>query len=419
MTPYEALELRYYYRNETASAFRYWVSLTFAVLVAAYVAGEQLNGWTVGIILVLYMMVAWSNNRILLTSSADMQALSEEIITKLGKASILNFVARNSSFVWKGTSPDIREVGRELNVRFVVEGSIRVVGQTLRLNAQLIDTLTGAHIWAEIYDLPRDNPDAALHGVEDVVAGELLAVLRDVEIDRLLKLDDAALTVDNIVALCWGKAVVTSTAEGMQDAIDILRRGLARHAGAAELHAELAHYCCTMGRNFDKENRDDLLQECRAHLEQAIRLEPLGEMSLFRACTVRYLLGEYEESLTAGRLFADLYPDSHAPVHCMPMRVLGHYEETLAVVDPWLATSSKRHIDRRWVLEFKGTALLGLGEFEAAEKVLREAGGEPFRPSAQLPTVVALAHQGKLDEAAKAWSVYQASPGALSPDRLE
>ena len=140
--------------------------------------------------------------------------LSEDIITKLGKASILNVAARNSSFVWKGTSPDIREVGRELNVRFVVEGSIRVVGQTLRLNAQLIDTLTGAHIWAEIYDLPRDNPDAALHGVEDVVAGELLAVLRDVEIDRLLKLDDAALTVDDIVALCWGKAVVTSTAEG-------------------------------------------------------------------------------------------------------------------------------------------------------------------------------------------------------------
>lgn len=79
MTPYEALELRYYYRNETAAAFRYWVSLTFAVLVAAYVAGDQLNGWTVGIILVLYIMVTWSNNRILLTSSADIQALSEEI----------------------------------------------------------------------------------------------------------------------------------------------------------------------------------------------------------------------------------------------------------------------------------------------------------------------------------------------------
>ena len=61
-------------------------------------------------------------------------------------------IARNSSFSYKGKSPDIRQVGRELGVRYVLEGSIRKVVNRIRVTAQLIDTLTGNHIWAERYD---------------------------------------------------------------------------------------------------------------------------------------------------------------------------------------------------------------------------------------------------------------------------
>jgi adenylate cyclase len=61
-------------------------------------------------------------------------------------------IARNSSFSYKGKSPDIRQVGRELGVRYVLEGSIRKSANRVRLAAQLIDTLTGNHIWAERYD---------------------------------------------------------------------------------------------------------------------------------------------------------------------------------------------------------------------------------------------------------------------------
>ena len=79
MTDYELLELRHNYRAETASAFRYWVSLNFAILVAAYAVGPHLNLLTVSVILTLYVMVTFTNQRVLQTIGADQQALEEQI----------------------------------------------------------------------------------------------------------------------------------------------------------------------------------------------------------------------------------------------------------------------------------------------------------------------------------------------------
>jgi adenylate cyclase len=78
--------------------------------------------------------------------------ISEDIITELTRFRLLFVIARNSSFSYKGTSPDVRDVGRELGVRYVLEGSVRKAGDRIRLTGQLIDTRTGSHIWAERYD---------------------------------------------------------------------------------------------------------------------------------------------------------------------------------------------------------------------------------------------------------------------------
>jgi len=78
--------------------------------------------------------------------------ITEDIITGLSRFSELFVIARNSSFQYKGRSPDIRQVGRELGVRYVLEGSIRRAGDRVRITAQLIDAVTGAHRWAERYD---------------------------------------------------------------------------------------------------------------------------------------------------------------------------------------------------------------------------------------------------------------------------
>ena len=76
----------------------------------------------------------------------------EEIITALSRMRWLFVIARNSSFAYKGRAVDVKQVGRELGVRYVLEGSVRKAGNRVRITGQLIDTSTGAHLWADRFD---------------------------------------------------------------------------------------------------------------------------------------------------------------------------------------------------------------------------------------------------------------------------
>ncbi len=78
--------------------------------------------------------------------------IAEDVITALSRFRSLFVIARNSSFSYKGTSPDIRTVARELGVRYVVEGSVRKAGNRVRITAQLIDAASGNHLWADRFD---------------------------------------------------------------------------------------------------------------------------------------------------------------------------------------------------------------------------------------------------------------------------
>jgi adenylate cyclase len=99
--------------------------------------------------------------------------ITEDIITGLSRFSELFVIARNSSFQYKGRSPDIRQVGCELGVRYVLEGSIRRAGDRVRISAQLIDAVTGAHRWGERYD--RELKD--IFAVQDEVSRAIVAIL--------------------------------------------------------------------------------------------------------------------------------------------------------------------------------------------------------------------------------------------------
>ena len=112
--------------------------------------------------------------------------ITEGIITELSRFSELLVIARNSSFRYKGQSVDVRQVGRELGVRYVLEGSIRRSGDRVRISAQLVDAVTGAHRWAERYDRKLED----VFAVQDEVARTIVAVLavhvKKAESDRVL-----------------------------------------------------------------------------------------------------------------------------------------------------------------------------------------------------------------------------------------
>jgi adenylate cyclase len=97
----------------------------------------------------------------------------EDIITELSRIRWLFVIARNSSFTYKGQTVDVKQVGRELGVRYVLEGSVRKGGNRIRITGQLIDALTGAHLWAERYD--RDLSD--IFTVQDEIAASVAAVI--------------------------------------------------------------------------------------------------------------------------------------------------------------------------------------------------------------------------------------------------
>jgi adenylate cyclase len=100
--------------------------------------------------------------------------LAEDVITDLAKVAGLMVTARNSAFVYKGRSVNVPQIGRELGVRYVVEGSVRKLDNRVRITAQLIDAMTGAHVWADRYD--RDLTD--IFALQDEVAREIVGAVR-------------------------------------------------------------------------------------------------------------------------------------------------------------------------------------------------------------------------------------------------
>ncbi len=99
--------------------------------------------------------------------------ITEDLITDLSKVFGLRVVARNSTFGYKSQSPDVREVGRDLNVRYVLEGSVRKAGGRVRITAQLVDTSTGYHLWAERYDRKLEG----VFALQDEVAQKIVTAM--------------------------------------------------------------------------------------------------------------------------------------------------------------------------------------------------------------------------------------------------
>ncbi len=108
----------------------------------------------------------------------------EDIITELSRAKWLFVIARNSSFTYKGRAVDIKQVGRELGVRYVLEGSVRRAGARIRITGQLIDAATGAHLWADRYDGAADDVFELQDQVTQSVLGAIAPKLELAEIDR-------------------------------------------------------------------------------------------------------------------------------------------------------------------------------------------------------------------------------------------
>ena len=113
--------------------------------------------------------------------------VTDDIITELSRERSLFVIARNSSFTYRGHSIDIKQAGRELGVRYVVEGSVRRYASRVRVTAQLIDAVAGNHIWAERYDRDLADVFAVQDEISELVATAIRPAVGDAEQRRVLR----------------------------------------------------------------------------------------------------------------------------------------------------------------------------------------------------------------------------------------
>jgi adenylate cyclase len=146
----------------------------------------------------------------------------EDIITALSRFKSLFVIARNSSFSYKGKSPDIRQVGLELGVRYVLEGSVRKAGSRLRITGQLIDTSTGAHLWADRFDGALTDVFELQDQVTEKVVTAIAPRLELAEIDRSKRK-----AAGNLGAYdCYLRSLVylpQPSKQGLEEAMPLLR----------------------------------------------------------------------------------------------------------------------------------------------------------------------------------------------------
>src|SRR6185503_18499623 len=198
--------------------------------------------------------------------------LTEDIITALARLRWLFVIARNSSFVYKDRPVDVRQVSRELGVRYALEGSVRTAAERIRITAQLIDAESGKHIWAEKYD--RELRD--VFAVQDEITEQVVAA-----VEPHLYAEEgfraASKQPDSIDA--WGLVVralsLTSKIDRAQNeaALNLLRKAIAMDPAYARAHALLSWALWWAAYCYWLPDRSAGYAEAAAHAEQAVLLD--------------------------------------------------------------------------------------------------------------------------------------------------
>jgi TolB-like protein len=163
----------------------------------------------------------------------------EDLITGLSRIRWLFVIARNSSLAFKGRSVDVKQIGRELGVRYVLEGGVRKVGNRVRITAQLVEAETAVHLWSERYDRQLDDIFAVQDEITMNVIGALEPSLRKAEIERIRRKRPDNLDAYDLVLRAMPSAQ-SHIAQDALAAIPLLEKALDLDPGYALAHGLLA-----------------------------------------------------------------------------------------------------------------------------------------------------------------------------------
>lgn len=336
----------------------------------------------------------------------------ESLTTDLSRIHGSFVIARNTAFAFKGKSPDVRQIGRELNVRYVLEGSVQRSGNRLRINVQLIDARTGNHLWADRFD----KPAAGLFEMQDEIVSRLAnaldAELVEVEARRAEhSLHPDAMDLYFQGRACWNKGMAP---EHLALAADFFERALVLDDGNADALVGRATVLATIAGSFASDDRPAQLAAAEAAVTRALSIAPrhagahlaLGAVQMFSNRAAQGIAA-CERALALDHNLAD----AHGCIG-MAKYFAGHPEQTEAHIREALRLSPRDVHTYRW-LQFAGIAKAQLGaDAEAAGWLRRSIEANRNFPLAHFHLAGVLAWLGQLDEARAA-----ARAGlALQPD---
>jgi adenylate cyclase len=218
-----------------------------------------------------------------------LDSVAEDLITELSRARWFSVVARNTSFSYKGKGADAKQLGRELGVRYVVEGSLRKAGSRVRISCQLVEAASGQHLWADRFDGNLEDSFELQDKITESVIGSVAPVLRGAEVERARHKPEASLDVYELTLRAL-PAAFAETAEDNQEALRLLGRALEIDSGYPTANA-LAAWCRQQRHLMDwPQGQEDDREEAKRLARAAIAAGADVPLALVVAGAVRAAL---------------------------------------------------------------------------------------------------------------------------------
>ena len=327
--------------------------------------------------------------------------ITEDVITDLSKVSGLFVIARNSSFAYKDQNPDVRQVCRDLGVRYVLEGSVRKAGGRVRINSQLIDGSTGGHLWAERYD--RNLED--IFAVQDEVTREIVDALKVALTTGERTRREGRGKVNPEAYDCLVRArtcIYQFSAEAMIESRAMLERAIALDPGFAPAYALLSLvHCMEYANGWNDAGPDHLTSALElAHKARAAdEHEPQAYLVL---ALTQMWLRNLEDAERAGERAIELDPNfAQAFTALGAVRdYAGRHESAIALLQQALRLDPKFDL----AIHFLGRAQFSLARYDDAEASFkRRLIHVPQSDMTRVFLASLYGHTGRHEEALQMW----------------
>ena len=343
--------------------------------------------------------------------------ITEDIITALSRVRWFFVTARNSTFAYKGTAPDIRQVATDLGVRYVLEGSVRKAGSRVRISAQLIDGATGNHVWAERYDRELADIFEVQDEITRAVVGAIEPELGRAEQERARGKPPESLRARDVFQRgMWH--LNRRSEDDLEEALRLFRQAIAEAPGLAVAHAGAGEACFFQISSGYADARGDAREALRAQMlefgRRAVELDNQDAFTHLALGRALNLQGDNEGAIAELETAVRLNPSSAQAHYALGWAMIwgGRATEGISHVETAMRLSPHDPYFGQFLVRMSEANLVARRPEEAIDWARRSLRQPNTQTSRWVMLAVALAHTGRIEEARQALeSLQRLAPG--------